>query len=146
MSLFIISHIVGMSGLEIDYPDNSPDLRDHLNLYVEGAVDLSAVTALLDSDRTIFVAGCDASTKAIPRLPKKAELLLSRLLRNGEQDALIGDLIECYGVKCQLLGKRKADLYAYTEVLRSLYPLIKRILVKTGVVVLLGEWIRKLSS
>lgn len=80
-----------------------------------------------------------------PAPPFKVEFLCL-LLRDDETDAVIGDLIERYSKLHRRLGKQRADLYAYTEVLRSIYPFIKRTLVKTAVMVLLGEWIRKLTS
>jgi hypothetical protein len=78
--------------------------------------------------------------------PKNAELLLLLFVRRDEQDAVIGDLIERYRRLHQRLGKGRADLYAYGEVARSLYPFIKRLLFDTGLIVLLGQWIKKLIS
>jgi hypothetical protein len=78
--------------------------------------------------------------------PKNAELLLLLIVRRDEQDAVIGDLIERYRRLHQRLGRRRADLYAYGEVCRSLYPFIKRSLFDTGLLLLLGQWIKKLIS
>lgn len=75
--------------------------------------------------------------------PKNAELLLLLIVRSDERDAVIGDLIERYRRSHERLGRRRADLYAYGEVCRSLFPFIRR-LVGTGLIVLLGQWIKKL--
>lgn len=77
--------------------------------------------------------------------PKNVELLLLLIVRRDERDAVIGDLIERYRRSHQRLGRRRADLYAYGEVCRSLYPFIKRLL-GTGVIVLLGQWLKKLIT
>ena len=78
--------------------------------------------------------------------PKNAELLLSLCLRCDERDAALGDFIERYRRSHERLGKKRADIYAYGEVCRSLYPLVKRLIFDVGLLILLGKWIKKLIS
>jgi hypothetical protein len=87
-----------------------------------------------------------ASRKETANPPKNVELLLSLCLRCDERNAALGDFIERYRRSHQRLGKRRADIYAYGEVCRSLYPLIKRLLFDTGLIMLLGKWIKKLVA
>lgn len=62
------------------------------------------------------------------KIPAAAESLIFLLVRKDERDALIGDLTERHFELCKRHGKLKADLYAYTQVWRSLYPFFKRAL------------------
>jgi hypothetical protein len=78
--------------------------------------------------------------------PKNAELLLLLIVRSDERDAVVGDLIERYRRSHERLGRKRADLYAYGEVCRSLVPFIRRLLFGTGLILLLGQWIKKLIS
>jgi hypothetical protein len=77
--------------------------------------------------------------------PKNAELFLSSLLRGDERDAAVGDLVERYQKIYQRLGKLRADLWFWGEVLWSLGPLLKRLIVSGGLVVL-AQWLKKLIS
>ena len=86
------------------------------------------------------------SRKRAAGLPKNIELLLSFFLRRDEFDAVIGDVNERYCRLLQRHGKRRAAFYAYREVGRSLCPLIKRLLFDTGLIGLLGRWIKKLIA
>ena len=64
----------------------------------------------------------------LSKIPAAAESLIFLLIRNDERDALIGDLTERHSELCKRQGKLKADLYAYAQVCRSLYPFFKRAL------------------
>lgn len=79
-----------------------------------------------------------------PRPPLNAEFFLHLLLREEEQEALIGCLVEQYGRKFERLGKRRADLWFYAEVARSTWPLARRFAAKAVKVAVLGEWIRRM--
>jgi hypothetical protein len=78
-----------------------------------------------------------------PQPPLDAEFVLHLLLNKDEQDALIGDLIERYARKCERLGVRRANLWFYAEVVRTAWPLIKRVIAKAGGLIAVGEWLRR---
>lgn len=78
-----------------------------------------------------------------PQPPLDAEFILHLLLNKDEQDALIGDLIERYGRKCERLGVRRANLWFYAEVVRTAWPLVKRVIAKAGGALAVGEWLRR---
>ena len=78
--------------------------------------------------------------------PKPAELLLSLTTRHSEREAVIGDLFEKYRRKYEAQGKFRADLYAYSEAFRSAFYFGKNSLTYNGLRLLLGKWIRKLTS
>ena len=78
-----------------------------------------------------------------PQPPLDAEFILHLLLNKDEQDALIGDLIERYGKKCERLGVRRANFWFYAEVCRTAWPLIKRFIAKAGGLIAVGEWLRR---
>lgn len=83
----------------------------------------------------------------LPRVapPKNAELFLSSLLRGDEREAAVGDLVERYQKVYHRLGKRRANLWFWGEVLWSLGPLVKRLIVSGGLIVL-AQWLKKLIS
>jgi hypothetical protein len=78
--------------------------------------------------------------------PKSAEMFFCLFLKTGDQDAVVGDFIERYREFRKRRGKVRADLYAYGELLRSCYPLIKRALENFRLTLFLGKWIRKFQS
>jgi len=100
-----------------------------------------------EAAETIFLAldGLDnlSPKEPSPKPPTNAEYLLHLFLRGDERDALIGDLIERYVGKHERFGERRAKVWFYSEVLRSLWPLLKRFLAKASGFIALGEWIRR---
>ncbi|HEY6807113.1 MAG TPA: hypothetical protein VI306_26280 [Pyrinomonadaceae bacterium] len=83
-------------------------------------------------------------SKPIPRPPINVEFVLHLLLTSDEQDAVIGDLLERYVVKYDHLGKWRTDVWFCVEVLRSVWPFLKRTVGKVSGLMLLGEWLRKM--
>jgi hypothetical protein len=77
------------------------------------------------------------------RPPVNGEFALHLLLSKDEHEGVIGDLIERYGQKCERFGSRRAKLWFYCEVLRSVWPLIRRALARAGGLIAFGEWIRR---
>jgi len=76
-------------------------------------------------------------------LPINAEFILHIFLKTDELDAVVGDLLEKYKKKWERFGPRRAKFWFYSEVLRSLWPLLKRLVAKAGGLLALGEWIRR---
>jgi len=58
--------------------------------------------------------------------PIRAEFALYLLLNGTERDAAIGDLIERYPKVVKRYGKRKADLWVWSQVIRSIGPVFRR--------------------
>jgi hypothetical protein len=83
-------------------------------------------------------------TKTEPRPPFNAEYVLHLLLRKDERNVVIGDLIEGYGNILERFDKRRADLWFYKQVIGSLFPLLRRAVVKIGTLVWLGRVLRRL--
>lgn len=77
------------------------------------------------------------------RPPVNGEFALHLLLSKDEQEAVIGDLIERYGQKCERFGEQRAKLWFYCEVLRSVWPLLRRAIARVGGLVAASEWIRR---
>ena len=77
------------------------------------------------------------------RAAVNGEFLLSLLLSNHEQEAAIGDFLERYAQKLRRLGKRRADLWAYSDVARTVWPVLRRKLAKMIGIVGAAEWIRR---
>jgi hypothetical protein len=76
---------------------------------------------------------------------RNAELLLSVLARRDEQEAIVGDLIERYPKKVERLGKRRANLWVWAQVIHSAWPLFKRA-ITTGGILAAANYLRKLLS
>ena len=81
-----------------------------------------------------------------PRPPFYAEYLLYFLLGKSERETIIGDLQECYGKLMRRFGKRAADLWYYKQVVGSVWPLLRRAVLKFGALVWLGRMLRRLIS
>lgn len=77
------------------------------------------------------------------RASANGEFLLSILLNKDEQEAAIGDFLERYAHKLQRLGKLRADLWAYSDVARTVWPVLQRKLAKTVGIVGAADWIRR---
>ena len=87
-----------------------------------------------------------ARNPASNRPPLNAEYVLYLLLRNGEREAVIGDLVECYGQILRRFNKRRADVWFYKQVIGSLWPLLRRALLRIGALVWLSRILRRLIS
>jgi hypothetical protein len=83
---------------------------------------------------------------AIPSPPFNAEYLLYLLLRKEEREILIGDLTEEYGEVNNRFNKHRADTWFYKQVFGSVWPLLRRALLKIGALVWLGRILRRLVS
>jgi hypothetical protein len=79
-------------------------------------------------------------------LPLNAEYLLYLFLRKEEREALIGDLAECYGEVIRRFGKVRADIWFYKQVAGSLFPLIRRAVLRVAALAWLGRALRRLIS
>jgi len=74
-----------------------------------------------------------------------AELILHLLLKPDEAEVLGGDLQERYLRKNQQFGQRRARIWLWSQVLRSIWPLLKRFFAAGGFLAA-AEFIRKLLS
>lgn len=81
-----------------------------------------------------------------PRPPFNAEYLLYLLLRRDEWEIVIGDLLETYGQILVRFNKRRANIWFYKQVVGSLFPLLRRALLRIGALVWLGRILRRLVS
>jgi hypothetical protein len=80
------------------------------------------------------------------RPPFNAEYVLFLLLRKDEREVVVGDLVEGYGQVFRRFNKRRANIWFYKEVCCSLWPLIRRGLLRVGTLVWLGRILRGLIS
>lgn len=95
---------------------------------------------LLDEPRA------ESPSEPIPQPPINAEYILHLLLNRNEQEAVIGDLLELYPKKVERLGECRARFWFYAEVIRSIWPLIRRAIARASGLIALGEWIRRYIS
>jgi hypothetical protein len=108
-----------------------------------------AITLLrksLELTQQIVTPAVDSSPTATERPPQRAEYLLFLLLSRDERDVVTGDLFECYNRIVCRFGKRRADLWYYKQVVGSLWPLLRRAIVKIGALVWLGRVLKRLIS
>lgn len=78
--------------------------------------------------------------------PEFAEYLLYFLLTKSERVNLIGDLTEEYKQILSKFGIKKARYWYFKQVFDSLWPLIKRLIQKTGFYTSIAEIIRRLIN
>ncbi len=83
---------------------------------------------------------------ATMRPPFNAEYVLYLLLRSEDRDAVIGDLIQCYGKVLERFNKRRADIWFYKQVAGSVLPLLRQATFRIGALVWLGRILRRLVS
>jgi len=81
-----------------------------------------------------------------PRPPFYAEYLLHLFLRREERVEAIGDVIESYGDVFKRFDKRHADIWFFKQVAGSLFPLIRRAILKITALAWLGRIVRQLIS
>lgn len=81
-----------------------------------------------------------------PRPPINAEYVLYLLFRKDEREVAIGDLIEEYDQVLRRFDRRRADIWFYKQVAGSLFPLLRRAVVRIGALVWLGRVLRRLIS
>lgn len=80
------------------------------------------------------------------RPPFNAEYVLYLLLRKDEREVVVGDLIEGYEEVFQRFNERRANIWFYKQVCGSLWPFIRRGLLKIGTLVWLGRILRRMIS
>jgi hypothetical protein len=80
------------------------------------------------------------------RPPINAEYVLHLVLGKEEREAVIGDLVQEYGRIRQRFGRRNADIWFYKQVIWSLWPFLRRALVRLGTLVWIGRLLRRLNS
>jgi hypothetical protein len=78
--------------------------------------------------------------------PLNAEFVANLLLSHEEREALIGDLAEMHSKNLQRLGLKRANAIFYTDVARSVLPLLVRLITKLSGLAFLGEWVRRITS
>ena len=74
------------------------------------------------------------------------EILMLLLLPPAEQDAVIGDLAERYVKRRKKYGTRFAKIWFYRQVIASITPLLRRLIVKWGLFGWVVEIIRRFSA
>ena len=94
----------------------------------------------LDSD--VLASAEKVSEVEIVRPPLDAEFLLHLIFRKSEE-AEIGDFIERYSTKRKRFGKRRADIWAYREVLRNILPALKKGIAALTGIVAAAEWVKR---
>jgi hypothetical protein len=110
--------------------------------------DLSRFNALIIQRVAYLVLKSSEQTgdRSVPRPPFNAEYILYLLLREQEREIVIGDLVEHYARVLTRFNKRRADIWYYKQVAGSLWPLLRRAIVKIGALVWLGKVLRRLIS
>ena len=100
-------------------------------------IDLLRRTEKLVEDVTKLVAN--------PRPPALAEYVLHLVLGKEEREAVIGDLVQDYRHIRRRFGKRKADFWFHKQVIWSLWPFLRRAVVKSVALVWVGKLLRRLT-
>jgi len=88
----------------------------------------------------------DTGKSTPPRPPLNAEYVLYLFLKREERDVMIGDLVESYRKILERFNKRRADIWFYKQVAGSMFPLLRRTLLRIGALVWLGRMLRRLIS
>lgn len=103
-----------------------------------GVIAIGAVVAVINnhlSKKAKTTPICDKETiKALPPSntpPKTAEYLLYLLVPRKNRDALLGDLQEDFNEVREKFGLRQAKIYYWVQVLRSIQPLLKALIISS---------------
>jgi hypothetical protein len=78
--------------------------------------------------------------------PKPAEYLAYLFLPKADRETLLGDLTEEYPALAVKFGRRGAQFYFYKQVIWSIWPLVRKTIVKWGLFGWVVELIRKIGS
>ena len=81
-----------------------------------------------------------------PQPPRSAEYIAYLFLSRTERETLLGDLAEEYPVVVARFGLRGAKIYFYKQVLTSIWPLVRKAVIKWGAFGWVVELIRRISS
>jgi len=84
---------------------------------------------------------CEPSEDQSP--PKNAELFLYLLLEREDRVWAIGDFVELYSLVLNRLGRSRAKLWAYVEVVRAVWPLARRVIGRATGLIAVTEWVRR---
>ncbi|HEV2864241.1 MAG TPA: permease prefix domain 2-containing transporter [Pyrinomonadaceae bacterium] len=79
------------------------------------------------------------------RPPRNAQFLLYLFLEKRGREEAVGDALEDYSQYIKRVGKLRADILFWQEAGRCAWPFIKRTAAKIGGLIVIGEWIRKLT-
>ena len=80
------------------------------------------------------------------RPPQFGEYILYLFLLKKDRDNVLGDLQEEYSEVLLKFGRTKAKIWYYKQVYTSIWPLLRRALLKWTALIGIGEWIRRLIS
>lgn len=78
--------------------------------------------------------------------PKSAEYLAYLFLPKTDRETLLGDLTEEYPSVVEKFGRRGAQFYFYKQVVWSIWPLVRKSIIKWGLFGWLVDLIRRISS
>lgn len=87
----------------------------------------------------------EAAQPRSPAPPTNAKFLLYLFLEKKDREIIIGDLVEDYGNIHREFGHRRANIWFYKQTASSILPLLKRFVTRVGGLIVIGEWIRKLT-
>jgi predicted nuclease with TOPRIM domain len=80
------------------------------------------------------------------RPPRNAMFFLYLFLERKGREEAVGDALEEYSLYIKRVGKVRADILFYQEVGRCAWPFIKRVAAKVGGLIVIGQWLRKLTN
>lgn len=86
------------------------------------------------------------SEQSPPHPPLNAQFLLYLVLEKKGREEAVGDALEKYSGHLAKFGKWGANFLFYQEIGRCVWPCVKRVAVKTGVLILLSEALRRLFA
>ena len=114
-------------------PSTQIDKKETPELMTSGA-------AVTDSEPSVN--DPTSSQHGVTRPPLNAEFLLGVLLKREDQEIAIGCFIEVYGKKLERLGKRRADLWAWCDVVKTAWAVLKHGLLKMTGFYAAYEWLK----
>lgn len=136
--------------ITISYSDSRPHVKGQsqsrsigysktYSLDVLAATDIDANEALDSAASSLFDEPKLINPHSLPepititedaRTSEIAGRLLHFLVDKKDREVIIGDLFEKYESELEKGGKRQADLWLYREIARSVWPLIRRLVIR----------------
>jgi hypothetical protein len=123
------------------------ELEAHHNP-VEKSPEVVQLTFVFDSKNDTlldYYLTSDFENELSDQPPKSAEYLAYLFLPRTDRDTLLGDLTEEYPYIVAKFGSRGANVYFYKQVVCSIWPLVRKTVIKWGAFGWVVEVIRRIS-
>jgi len=116
-------------------------LYDRILKSVRQGTSLQGAERRVEKEKTLLPAErLIERTKSLP--PRNAEFILGLLVSKEDQEAALGCFEELYRKRVVRLGESRARVWAWCQVGKTVWPVLKRIVLKVSGLIAAYEWLK----